>query len=216
MRERPILFSAPMIREILADRKTQTRRVVKDQPADADGCERQVAGPVCIDLDPGTHFFRWLLPSGISAGFLCPYGQPGDRLWVRETWRVRDAHLRTVQRRATPDEHGGHHLSHGDAEWWARWGKRSEAGRWQPAIYLPRWASRLTLEVTSVRVERLQEITEDDARAEGVEASNGAAPSGWARHNFADLWESINGPESWEANPFVWVVGFKRVEVRHG
>lgn len=218
--DRPILFSGPMIRAILDGQKTQTRRVVKNQPADAEGCEGQVAGPVCLDMEPWTHFFRWLLPSGISAGFLCPYGQPGDRLWVRETWGL----------------HG-----RGDYTWWCRDSIKgrtaddllcsyelayaadatSEYDHWRPSIHMPRWASRLTLEVTSVRVERLQDITEDDARAEGAAAEPSEAladsPVGLsAREAFADLWSSINGSESWASNPWVWVVNFKRVEVRHG
>lgn len=198
MRERPILFSAPMVRAILGGAKTQTRRV-----ADMDKLIR-------ADVrDYGPEWDEHVWSATANAHVRCPYGEPGDRLWVKETYALHhawDAHppsaggaasKRVWHRADAPDAIDGR-------------------GRWRPSIHMPRWASRLTLEVTSVRVERLHAITEDDARAEGVEASNGAAPSGWARHNFADLWESINGPESWEANPFVWVVGFKRVEVRHG
>lgn len=190
MIERPILMSAPMVRAILGGQKTQTRRVVK--PTGAPGKHQTHTGPVA---------------EAMSA---CPYGQPGDRLWVKETWRVMNAGLRTIALRASPDRHGGHYLSQEGDAWWDRWGARSDGGRWQPSIYMPRWASRITLEVTSVRVERLQDITEADARAEGVDALGGRAGVSDARGAFCALWSSINGPESWDANPWVWVVGFRR------
>lgn len=234
MKERPILFSAPMVRAILAGTKTQTRRAVKHEaPDEADGC-------CSVEID-GVDTFCWVTgedqdihPS--AKQFPCPYGQPGDRLWVRETffawgrwetrysakkgrdeWHFVDMTLecgKAYEYPATggqPQPMGGARYRGGTTPtWWKR-----------PAIHMPRAASRITLEITSVRVERLQEISEADAAAEGViRKSEHQAPwSGdglryWltARDAFADLWQSINGPESWNANPWVWVVEFKKVE----
>lgn len=218
-KEQPILFSAPMVRAILAGQKTQTRRVVK-WPESLSGSFEHLRPDAAALIAEGHKV--------VDAN--CPFGQPGDRLWVRETWRVMNAGLRTIALRASPDRHGGHHLSREDDAWWDRWGARSDGRRWQPSIYMPRWASRITLEVTSVRVERLHDITEDDARAEGVDWSRpepygekwddddredprevGYPPAGasFARDNFRRLWSGINGPESWDANPFVWCIKFR-------
>jgi len=220
MKERPILFSAPMVRAILEDRKTVTRRVVKPQPYIAnvadDGMRYcNVSGAVGgrIRLDPD------FLAS-------CPYGQPGDRLWVRETfahWPTCDL-VRgdwfgiTAYRAGKPvlvPPPGAHvPLDQWPREW--RDDTKPDSVRWRPSIHMPRWASRVTLEVTGVRVERLQAISEVDAIAEGIGQSqrtggwlpgNCAAPE-WA---FRELWEQINGAGSWQADPWVWVVEFKRV-----
>ena len=204
MKERPILFSAPMVRAILAGTKTQTRRIVKprlDRDLGRDlGCElapREIAGEVN------------------GGDYSNAYCAPGDRLWVREAWRIlgespddtldmfdRD----DVQYRADEDQ--------------------SYIDKYRPSIHMPRRFSRITLEVTGVRVERLQDISEEDAKAEGAahriapggdlsavfDALPGeeAAPIGYQAH-FRDLWESINGAESWAADPWVWVVSFRRV-----
>lgn len=199
--DRPILFSGPMIRAILAGQKTQTRRVVKLVGPDA--IEERDDGslwPYCVTWAHGDDGEPW---------YACPYGEPGDRLWVRETWAQEDARDLGLGASQTL-----YRATASDAE-------AALVQRWRPSIHMPRWASRLTLEVTSVRVERLQDITEDDARAEGAAAEPSEAladsPVGLsAREAFADLWASINGPASWAANPWVWVVGFKRIEVRHG
>lgn len=153
--ERPILFSGPMVRAILAVRKTVTRRLVQRPNPDATGVERQVAAPTCIDLPPGAHFYRWLLRGGISAGFLCPYGQPGEHLWVRETFAPSYFDDGRPAFRADYDR--------------ARVGDVVPEPKWKPSIFMPRDMSRLVLEVVSVRVERLQDVTEEDAQAEGVE-----------------------------------------------
>ena len=178
MKERPILFSAPMVRAILAGHKTQTRRLVK-------------VGDTIEERDDGTrwpYFTTWTHGDDGSPWASCPYGEPGNRLWVRETWRYADwtedgqpwiryaaDDARRLCERVTP-------------EWAARvadiWAELSSAenvavdGRaadrkWRPSIFLPRWASRLTLAVTAVRVERLQEISEDDAQAEGPVVRDG-------------------------------------------
>ena len=163
MTERPILFSAPMVRAILDGNKTQTRRVVKLKP------------------DYMETFLR--LPNKVAC---CPYGQPGGRLWVRETFEDCESALHScVLYRAD----GG-----------------TPGTKWTPSIHMPRWASRITLEITGVRVERLQDISEEDAISEGTPFPCG----GWVG-GYQKLWESIHGPGSWDLNPWVWVVEFKRV-----
>lgn len=207
MAERPILFSAPMVRAILAGTKTQTRRAMRDQPCELLDFNRgrlsiRVRGAVYQAFSPQFPPVR------------CPYGQPGDRLWVRETWAPYMGHHGTQVYRADP-------------EWQGVPAPRPD-GRWSPSIHMPRWASRITLEVVGVRVERLQDISEADAVAEGVTPKWEPGCSGRlmealggfsfrpAASAYADLWEQINGPGSWDANPWVWVVEFKRLEVSRG
>lgn len=223
MKERPILFSAPMVRALLEGRKTQTRRVMKPQPDDA----------------PDINMWAWFsrkagqcVGKPVALAF-CPYGVPGDRLWVRETWGFdstvradfkpvlgrhdlsgRDLLEATVYRADIPA------VSEAD-ERRVRRAVKSVVAPWRPSIYMPRWASRITLEVTEVRVQRLKDISEEDARAEGVE--RGCPPScgpvvgcdPGAKHghrdSFCSLWGSINGPASWATNPWIWAITFKRV-----
>lgn len=190
MTDRPILMSAPMVRAILDGRKTQTRRAVK------------------LDATP-TPMHGW----DVLNRYRCPYGQPGDRLYVRETW-ARDDEDGTLIYRADVGQGG-------DADDWQRSINEGVTRyRWRPSIHMPRSASRILLEITGVRVERLQNISETDALAEGI------APAGdWNGFQLADtthysgnpvdsyfsLWEHINGPGSVEANPWVWVIEFQRV-----
>lgn len=196
MAERPILFSSSMVLAILSGRKTVTRRLVK--PA-----------PMWHDEIPGR-----------QAAGCCPYGTPNDRLWVRETWRawalVGAGDLWRVQYAAD----GAHRdLVVGDAipaDWTCP--RACERGN-APGIHMPRWASRLTLEVVSVRVERLHDITEEDILLEGVTVNRVAE---WCKVSWSDmptlhdawrvLWNHINGAESWDANPWVWRVEFRRLE----
>lgn len=187
MAERPILFSAPMVRAILNGTKTQTRRVVKPQPVATRGSKK----PWCSIED--------LLKT-------CPYGQPGDRLWVRESgWERPERTPRMMREGADTwepyyyDADGWIDEDHADFK---RWGFRR-----RPSIHMPRWASRIDLEITAVRVERLQDISEPDAKAEGVDPQFLLARTG-----FVSLWESINGTASWDENPWVWVIEFKRVK----
>lgn len=195
MKERPILLSAPMVRAILQGQKTQTRQIAK-----------LPRGFVWINEDRGIiapkaeEWPHYDLDESTS-----PYGRPGDRLWVRETfaWSEYAADHEEVLWRADSEysleERGG--------------------ARWRPAIHMPRWASRITLEITGVRAERLNEISETDALAEGVPkawqyADTYLTPAGdfaCAEVAFQRLWESINGTGSWQANPWVWVIEFKRV-----
>ena len=201
MKERPILFNAPMVRALLDGTKTQTRRVVKPQP-DAGADKPRHLG----DGD-------WQFVSDINQladsvpAIRCPYGQPGDRLWVRETFARIDGQTRPwieTDYRAT--------YKHGD-----RLGDTlGIKKRWTPSIHMPRAASRITLEITSVRVERLQDISGKDCWAEGIseireKGDEHGDLNGSVTHDYRALWESINGPGSWDANPWVWVVEFKRV-----
>ena len=185
-----------MVRAILAGTKTQTRRVVKESH---------------IDAAPPVHFFQYLREN-------CPYGQPGDRLWVREAFHG----YHWDQPRAV-------YRADGECQRVRTKIESYEVGRWTPSIHMPRWASRILLEITAIRVERLHEISEADAQAEGVERvvvgsgwrrycdpdseEVGVPPCGDARRSFRSLWKYINGAESWSANPWVWVVEFKRAEV---
>lgn len=227
MTERPILFSDAMVRAILADTKTQTRRVLTPQPIEDSGEPISVGRyhPTVVRRgleEPGAERFG---ASTSEQSWPCPYGEPGDQLWVREAWR---ACVEEPEIDLRADGRSLRRSMHGDDDWWARWRKRSAGGRWQPSIYMPRWASRLTLEVTSVRVERVQSISEDDARAEGVTpfehiGADQTLPGGpvgvsQASHPhvvaFASLWDSINGERAgcaWRDDPWVWVVGFRRV-----
>jgi hypothetical protein len=193
-----------MVQAIRAARKTQTRRVVKPQP-------------VWVG-DPNVPFkTQDADPKGIIN---CPYGQPSDRLWVREAWHPSN-HVpfgtRADYLADTPD-------ARGEGFW-----------KWKPSIHMPRWASRITLEITAVRVERLQAISESDARAEGVDwvapdpygevwdderedpsqVGYSSAGASFARDNFRRLWGKINGKShSWESNPWVWVVEFRKAVSR--
>ncbi|MGU1382796.1 hypothetical protein ACSEQ0_11255 [Pseudomonas aeruginosa] len=224
MKERPILLTGPMVRAILEGRKTVTRRVVKPQP--------DFLGSM---VDPNTPFKT--LDAGLHARITCPYGEPGDRLWVRETWHVGKPHDKTA-----PADILAPLLAEGrgitvlyTAGGWQSVGPagREEpiypddqplpdwAGKGRPSIHMPRWACRILLEITAVRVERLQDISEEQALAEGVRgepcdhARQACADIGcWgdtAKGAFGFLWESLNGEGSWAANPWVWVVEFKRV-----
>ena len=226
-----MIFNGEMVRAILDGRKTQTRRIMKNQPAgdypDTPALIRSVGGG-----------FQWYGHYGDSSIFNCPFGAVGDRIWVRETWGVvsheldEDGRIQpwSPDRPATaihemPFGNGyytGHAIYAADGEF--TWGDDDgyEDGRscWKPSIHMPRAACRILLEVTGVRVERLNSISQEDAQAEGMELT-GWRPtysdpdSGgevWTPYdNFAQLWESIYGEESWRSNPWVWVIEFKVV-----
>lgn len=217
MKERPILFSAPMVRAILEGRKTQTRRAIRKQfAADAEPAEVPATSPEGWQISG--HSGLWWDDTGacIDDAIRCPYGMPGDRLWVRETWAPEqiDADAMTMQEVSDSVRMPAYRADFAG----------NPAYKWRPSIHMPRWASRILLEITAVRVERLQDISQDDAKAEGVEQM-GACPglrlyrnyldpmTGYIRPDdaFLSLWNSINGARSWDANPWVWVVEFKRV-----
>ncbi|EMG36581.1 hypothetical protein PCS_02593 [Desulfocurvibacter africanus PCS] len=207
MKERPILFSGPMVKAILDGRKTMTRRVVKPQPAGAD--INSALGGKWLSK----RFNGLALPKIVDLPMECPYGQPGERLWVRETWQqVGSCDPGYLVFRATYPRCLPSGLENVPQD------IRDAGYRWRPSIHMPRWACRLALEVVSVRVERLQEISEEDARAEGAniydwEYGNGEAPEN-DREAFRCLWDSINAKRGfgWGVNPWVWGVEFKRVE----
>lgn len=219
MAERPILFSAPMVRAILAGTKTQTRRAIK---------------PLPLRVNHGTNEME-VDTEAMTDGRIMKlnrFGQPGDRLWVRETFycdhcfypegtppscywdgpNPRAAHTPEQLAKERSDMlEAMYYRADGEPEFEAPEGPTP----WRPSIHMPRWASRITLEVTGVRVERLQDISEADAMAEGVHYSLlekiQAGQDRWARHAYKKLWESIHGPGSWDLNPWVWVVEFKGV-----
>ncbi|HFT7367580.1 TPA: hypothetical protein ACGRWA_002377 [Pseudomonas aeruginosa] len=232
MKESPILFTGPMVRAILEGRKTVTRRVMKPQPTP---CKDGGHHWPCNVHQSMLHVERELQNGeGCWCGLVeaaCPHGQPRDRLWVRET------HAQVFEvdipdgRPAGPIGTAG---SPGRPDWKCRYVYRSDGEmpnvqwhhvgdsqpvRWTPSIHMPRRASRILLEITAVRIERLQDISEKQALAEGVELEGEgvcwAGAAGTASdspvESFRLLWELINGAGSWNANPWVWVVEFKRV-----
>jgi hypothetical protein len=201
-------FSGPMVRAIREDRKTQTRRLIKPQP------DRKLKAG---EGDPGF----WFVESYHSPAWKCPYGKPGDRLWVRETWK---AFLKASKHNTGGFKAYDPSPSKVTSRLEFRADQNEEQARrdltkWRPSIFMPRWASRITLEVTGVRVERLQEISEADAKAEGIEELSHGFRDYLKRDvqmdavsSYESLWESINGAGSWDANPWVWVIEFKRLE----
>lgn len=203
MKERPILFSGPMVRAILEGRKTQTRRVVKGRWLPLVEAVMRVNG-------------RWVWTT-MDYDLTTPYGEPGDRLWVRETWAAFDLDWSWPGR--PRDLSGGP---------WPNIVYRADDGldehgwkRWRPSIHMPRWACRITLEVTDVRVERLKDITEDDAMAEGWIkrpdlSKDPEVHADACRDWFVDLWDSINAKRGygWETNPWVWRIEFQVKEVK--
>lgn len=244
MKERPILFSGPMVRAILDGRKTQTRRVVKPLAS---------AGALSA-TDIGSDDECWWIEAGedLGAPFRCPYGSPGGRLWVRETCRAEELSRPPQTRAATRREREAYGRTTvvelneldgldgvryaADDAWLKIENSREAADRWfdllhygkkpatkgrgalVPAIHMPRWASRITLEITSVRVERLNDCSESDAMAEGASRlaidDDGRFyehPNGTHQCGYAGLWDHINGAGSWAANPWVWVVEFQRL-----
>ena len=211
MKERPILFSAPMVRALLSDTKTQTRRIVKGAPDDWAPVGPETFSPTVTDR----HGDEQPVPDSFGAGdadgdcwIRCPYGQPGDRLWVREAWD-----FIPEGDPGTPNCAGIRYWADAAYELCSppstfnplMYGKEKV----RPSIHMPRWASRITLEVTIVRVERLHDISRGDAMAEGCPFPN-MAQGHDPRHWYAELWEQINGAGSWNANPWVWVIEFRR------
>jgi hypothetical protein len=207
MRERPVLFSAPMVLALLAGRKTQTRRVVKPQPRSG------WLGYMMMHSKPGVALLNGPdYPDGAEDEVPCPYGVPGDRLWVKESFR-----LRADQDHKPPrDDYwksGAWYEATGNGE--TPSGCGGGIGRLRSSIHMPRWASRITLEITEVRVQRLQDISEEDAKAEGVDPLGmmfGGEPYRESyRQGFEVAWASINGAGSWDANPWVWAISVSRV-----
>ena len=222
MTEKPILFSGPMVRAILSGAKTQTRRLVKDCGVHVD-TEWDMPPPVLTDDG-------WQFADGTTVKSRYAIG---DRLYVREAWATALCFdLLPPRQIAASAEKAGYcpvapqyppsDLWYQADSLYRQWGSvYGIKGKWRPSIHMPRWASRLTLEVTGVRVERLRDISEADARAEGIvdggcltcgepEPCNCWNPEPSAVDSFVWLWQSIHGPDSWHANPWVWVVEFRR------
>ncbi|EPF3482444.1 MULTISPECIES: hypothetical protein [Klebsiella pneumoniae complex] len=217
--ERGMIFNAEMVRALLDGRKTQTRRPIKwKQTRFTEIGEREDGSkwPWSEDAEHACDFWH-----------PCPFGAVGDRIWVRETWGVvshafSDDGLMidwVPDRPATaihemPFGNGYYsgyaiYAADGDFTWGDDDGYEDGRSCWKPSIHMPRAASRILLEITNVRVERLRSMSQDDARAEGVIAASGPMEVGLA---FRELWDSIYGEESWKANPWVWVIKFKRIE----
>ena len=217
MKELPILFSGPMVRAILEGRKTQTRRIIKNAPTNKEsyilGCHKSVWGiHENVENDGGVHRFS------------CPYGVVGNRLWVRETFcqKFEDGYPvynseNDLDSSCCWYKADGTDVRCDDGDGGTKFNKDgSMASPWTPSIHMPRWASRLTLEITGVRVERLNDITPNDVVSEGIELSKPDLTIHYgldaeAKSCFADIWDSINGDGSWNANPWVWVVEFKQI-----
>jgi len=233
MRERPIIFNADMVRAVLDGRKTQTRRIMTPQPAD----------DIQLHEFPNKSLLGWLSSlehkHGSFTAHICPFGQPGDRLWVRESfyehghWQgggydPEDSYFVSDKQVLYPADGIQRPAER----------KREDFWRSRPSIHMPRWASRITLEITGVRVKRLQDISEVDAKAEGLaeitkdgslfkfgipdrDGYPGTDDRGWPWHEwerspisaYSKLWQCIYGADSWQANPWVWVIEFKRVGV---
>jgi hypothetical protein len=238
MKERGMIFNAEMVRAILEGRKTQTRRIMKPQPIiDNFVCPHD--GPRGGHIWPSKNHqyalhVEKMLQNGEGgweglASDACHFGEIGDRIWVRETWATLGnedgCYVDWEENLCKGDERSAARIYRasceqrpGDYGLWsipdnAYWKPHTKdlkfEGAWRPSIHMPRWASRILLEITDVRVERLRSMTQEDARAEGVIAASGPMEAGLA---FRELWDSIYGPDSWQANPWVWVIEFKRVE----
>ncbi len=209
MNEKPILFNAEMVNAILSGRKTQTRRIMKVQPEPSKSrsgdywfpCNKMQSMVHVSDLLPGNPY----MPDAHEFfSTCCPLGGIGDQLWVREAFAAGLCTESTLAYRAT---HKTEDLEEG-------WG---ETIKWTPSIHMPRWASRIDLLITGVRVERLQDISEQDAAAEGCLYGKGNGEIDLAvrpENHFPTLWASIYGAESWQANPWVWVIDFERMEAK--
>ena len=190
----PIIMSPPMVRALLESRKTQTRRVMKPQPK-PDDWGGITWGPtksmVRIGYSNNSAYLGKPHPVWLEK---CPYGLPGDLLWVRETWRGAEGLPSTLGYRANYTE------------------QRPPKG-WKSSLFMPRWASRLTLELMEVRVQRLQDISCADAIAEGISPSGNCitidCDTPDPRREYASLWESLHGKGSWDANPWVWALSFR-------
>ncbi|MCD2460419.1 hypothetical protein LRM39_18285 [Enterobacter cloacae complex sp. 2021EL-01261] len=189
-----MIFNSEMVRAILDGRKTQTRRIIKPQP---------------VMYEPGQSIH---VSDMINDALRCPFGSVGDRIWVRETWAEAGAGAPDLKLyRANYPEHVPAHYENVPPV---------DEIRWTPSIHMPRWASRITLEIVGVRVERLQDISQADAVAEGAPQSHPSIDAVSQQHGFPDFsrswygqtWQSIYGAESWQFNPWVWVIEFKRIE----
>ena len=239
MKERGMIFNGEMVRALLDGRKTQTRRIVKGTDGAVKFCKEWNINGEEFFVGLGEKDHTGMNP--VLGAISCPLGAVGDRIYVRETWAILGnedgccidweeklckAYERSAARiyRASCEQKQGNYglwSIPDDADWKPHTKDHQYEGAWRPSIHMPRWASRILLEITDVRVERLNAISEEDAQAEGMELtgwrptysdpdSGGEVMTPY--DNFAELWSSIYGDESWKANGWVWVISFKRVE----
>ncbi len=202
-KERPILFSAPMVLALLAGTKTQTRRALKSQPLEIIKGKKINGVQSWIGLTERGE----KIEDNRGVCFRCKFGESGDRLWVRESWKpyaTECGERGAVYAADKTRKAAGHDWRHPVPI------ARQSADAWRPSIFMPRWASRLTLEVTEVRVQRLQSISVDDCRAEGFDGSSNSVKSPYSE--FAAIWDAINGEKSWDGNPWVWAISFRKVD----
>lgn len=233
MKERPILFSGPMVLALLNGTKTQTRRIIKPQPPVGCSIHYMLGAESWLPEEKRTplrhHWEAWWGPlfesrpeKHLCGSFdvKCPYGEPGDQLWVRETFCPVDdtefGYEKWIDYRATPKYSAEHPAG------WENDPEDAEALKWRPSIHMPRSASRITLEITEVLVQRLQEISEEDAKAEGCEpwqfdplqpmTTGELGTDSPYRGGYACLWDEIHDEvATWKSNPWVWAVSFKKV-----
>lgn len=211
-KERPILFHARSINGVLENRKSQTRRIIKPQP------------PVRWDrhrfVDDSLHEWMYQIPALDRHQVKSPYGAPGDRLWVRETWAMNDIKYGWDAIPKNRPSDFGELTYRADGEWKDQFEELDgDIPPWRSSIHMPRWASRLTLEVTGIRVERVQDISEADAKAEGCRVADPVTgrevlfddSMGSYRLHFRMLWDETNGKGAWERNDWVWALDFRRL-----
>jgi hypothetical protein len=225
MKERPILFSAPMVRAILEGRKTQTRRVMKPQPTIEGNCFSWEGHRPNSKLGAFHSYNHDSETTNIFLSGSCHLGTVGDRLWVKETWLPKIAHT------CGPDgcdccDVSVEYIADGasiffpDNEITPHWVMpvAAQKGKNVPSLFMPRWASRILLEITDIRVERLNDISEQDAIAEGCVSTAVVNEAGddytglYAKEHYFELWDSIHGEGSWLINPWVWCINFKVIE----
>ena len=215
IKEKPILFNGEMVRAILDGRKTQTRRVVKPQPVcqeDSEPNDLVFIGGELNKVSESTGRNKRDLGELTPKKYTCPYGQKGDQLWVREKFQPLwdDLSLEAERDYKTGE---GYHINYPATDGYVEWIDMYSddiSSNCKPSIHMPRWASRIQLEISDIRVERVQEISEDDCQAEGLKLLQGGIKA-----HFAILWDSINGKKSgcvWWDNPWVWIVEFKVVK----
>ncbi|MEG8756697.1 hypothetical protein U4T08_01090 [Klebsiella pneumoniae] len=245
MKERGMIFNGEMVRAILDGRKTQTRREVKlnldiaSLATTYDWATSLAAnhyqGLTEEQIQQKAESLRGvihpvILANGQMVSIICPHGKPGDRIWVRETWQAihdycdENGHVDERRYARSIPRHRGNYWHPVYEEAWGNESREDREFPWRPSIHMPRWASRILLEITDVRVERLNTISEEDATSEGVPPAGSLLPDypgtfltpkgdfATAKVAFQRLWESIYGEESWNANGWVWVIEFKLVE----
>ncbi len=220
MKERPILFSDQRVRALLLGQQTQTRRIMKSL-AFAPGQDNH-EGCYGFDVSSNQQRGRHMMEMA-DLTYQCPFGQPGDRLWVRESWRgpiVPKDQLAEYEKSPEAFRHTNYcHYRADSTELSAVLEKDIELSGWQTGIHMPRWASRIDLEITAVRVERIQTISDDDVMAEGVQTDSHFLNNFFTMKNeaiapkvaYQQAWEKQYGATSWEVNPWVWVIEFTRV-----